>query len=357
MLWIDCEDFLLRRVDETHDYDRAEIEELRRSADVEIEREARPFRSESSTTFEPIVDAPIDPEHFSEPADWPRAGRRLKPRPASIGIGAVPAGSPSAPEILARVRAVYSSCCSLGDRGCETQVAVRDSGARTTDVSSFSLEFVRPDRFRLESVHHEVGPQSEWRRTVHLLNDAGARSYSPSGNSLRSWDRGELLATNALLYIVPGLLVPCRPDLDPLPTSESAQLAGTSSLAGRECFLLEGTVARGFQRRLWIDRELYLVRRCDDVFVFDEAWYAKMRAESEDRLRKLPPGEDPSAVRFALEHFSKPLEPYRTETTRLFEPELNAAIPAERFATPEAWRGLPISELPTPGAPPDPPSP
>jgi hypothetical protein len=356
-LWIDCEDFLLRRVDETHDFDRAEIEELRRSARIELERDASPFRSESTTTYEPIVDASIDPERFSEPAEWPRAGRRPDSRPASIVVGPVPTGSPSAPEILARVRAVYTGCRSIRDHGSETTVTVRDSGERSTDVSSFSLEFVRPDRFRLDTVDHEVGPESEWLRTVHLLNEDGARSRFAVGPFLRPWIPAELFAMLALQHVVPGLFVPCRLDRDPIPTPDSARIAGMSMLAERECFLLDGTVAQGFQRRLWIDRELYLVRRCDDVFVFDEAWYAKMRAESEDRLRKLPPGEDPSAVRFALELFSKRLEPYRTETTRFFEPELNAAIPAERFATPEAWRRLPISDLPAPGAPPDPPSP
>jgi hypothetical protein len=356
-LWIDCASFLLRRIAEAREYDRPAIQEMLKDTDVQLERDSPGFRSESTTTYEPVMDAPIEPERFAAPAEWPRAGRQPEPPPASIVVVPISDGSPSASEILARVRTVYSDCRSVRNRGSETKVTVRASGERRTDLSSFSLDFMRPDRVRLETVDHEVGPESEWRRALYLVNEDGARSRYPVGHFLRPWAPAELFGALALLHVVPGLLVPCPPDRDPLPMPDSARLAGTSRLAGRECFVVDGTVGRGFERRLWIDCGHYLVRRCEDVFVFDDAWYAKMRAESEERLRNLPLDEDPSELRRTLEHFSKPHEPYRAETTRLFEPELDVEIPLERFATPAEWRGLPVTDRPAPGARAGPPAP
>jgi hypothetical protein len=82
-LWLGCADFLLRRVFETCEIDGAKMEELLKSADVEVERDFPTFRDESTTTYEPIVDAPIDPERFEAPAEWPRAGPRPRPERAS----------------------------------------------------------------------------------------------------------------------------------------------------------------------------------------------------------------------------------------------------------------------------------
>ena len=272
-----------------------------------------------------------------------------------VSVEPVAAESPSADEILARARAVYSSCSSFRDRCSCTAVMIRDSGERDTKLSSFTLDFVRPDRFRLESVEHGVGPEDEWPRTLNLMNEGGARSGRSGDKQLRRWERAEIPSWLKLHCVTPGLLVaPTRPEWDPLP-GPRVHLLGMSTHEDRECFLVAGKVETGFQRTLWIDRERYLVRRCDDIEVFDEARRAHLRADIERQLRWLPSGE--VAARRHLESILRnPLETFRSEVTWLFEPELDPAIPEERFATPDDWRGLPITDLPERGAPPDPPA-
>ena len=357
-LWIGRDDFLIRRIDKSHRFDdawrereRQSFEEALRSSTTPEQRAVwqqalervskpwKPFRLDETTTYEPVVDEEIEPDRFETPDAWPRQDAKAAVPREGIVLSAAPADAPSAPAILARVRSAYRSCVTLRDAGTETSVHV-PPGPQGTQKAVFSLEFLRPDRFRLEIAKVTVGPEDEWERSLALWNEEGIREHWPHlPGGLRSRSPGEdLLGSFGPNLGVPALLVPCPPDRDPLPAAESAELLGLATLAGRECFVVRGVCANGAQRTFWIDRERALVRRCDEVFFFDEAWRRKMRARLEEDLRGANTPDEHAATERALEHFSKRMEPYRTETTLLFEPELDVVIPAERFATPEAWR-------------------
>jgi len=75
-LWIDCAAFLLRRIVETDELDRAALEKLLKSTGVELEPDFPALRSETTTTYEPLVDVPIEEERFAAPAEWPLARRK-----------------------------------------------------------------------------------------------------------------------------------------------------------------------------------------------------------------------------------------------------------------------------------------
>jgi hypothetical protein len=75
-LWIDCADFLLRRIVENNELGRAALEELLKSTGVELEPDLPALRSETTTSYEPLVDVPIEEARFAAPAVWPLARRK-----------------------------------------------------------------------------------------------------------------------------------------------------------------------------------------------------------------------------------------------------------------------------------------
>jgi hypothetical protein len=144
----------------------------------------------------------------------------------------------------------------------------------------------------------------------------------------------ELLGGLWLSFVVPGLLVR---GAEGEPTLADATLLGLATHDGFPCYLVRGTCSNDSQRTLWIDRELGCIRRCDDVHEFDAAWRARMRMQTEERLRQPLSPEEREACEHVLELFSKPAEPYRTETTLLFAPEFDVELSPELFATPADW--------------------
>jgi len=231
------------------------------------------------------------------------------------------------------VRRAYTACATLRDRGIATSTSIRQSGARDTDKQRFAIDFVRPDRFRVETAKMTVGPEDEW-FSWWILRDGERVLLSSGSYSKDPVSPDEFVARLGRLLVIPGLLVPCPAELDPLPTNDTAALLGLMTLGAQECHVVRGTCAAGFERTLWVDT-VGLVRRCDEVFHVDEAWRERMRTRTEEKLRLATP-EQATEIRRSLEFFSRPSEPYSTETTVLFDPEPDAAIEAARFAVPDS---------------------
>jgi len=359
VLWIGCTDFLLRRIDQEQVFDervfaqlRKTMEEHAKAASTDEQRrisasalehfertKVPPFRTETVTSYEPVVDASIERERFGEPAAWARSDVELEVPPSARLVleGAEP-DAPSAAELLARVRHVYGNCARLRDRGTQTRVRVPRRASLPTKKQTFELAFVRPDRFRLVTAEVSVASEEEWERTLYLWNDEVIRAnirYLPGGKKLFA-SGNELLGSFSIAIVAAALLVPVVNERDPLPQRD-VSLLGLAEHEGRACYVVHGLCWNDTKRTLWIDRERSCILRCDDVHEFDAAWNAKMRAQSEERLRQALSPEERAACEHALEMFSKPAEPYRTEITQLFAPEFDVELAPELFATPAGW--------------------
>ena len=70
-VWVGCTDFLIRQLDEMSLLDGRHLAELDATLPDDVEPPPRqPFRTESSTTYEPVLDAAIEPERFAQPSSW-----------------------------------------------------------------------------------------------------------------------------------------------------------------------------------------------------------------------------------------------------------------------------------------------
>src|SRR5436190_6736346 len=180
--------------------------------------------------------------------------------------------TPTAPEIISRVKARYAGCRSYEDTGEVTRVIVTqpEQWDRQTVKVSFKTAFVRPTYFYFESAEVASGPKSEWARGAAWKNDRGVFQWNTSPVPRLTDDpitldlalagmRG-LGATNVPRLL--GCLEHCNtPSLNVLATSTWTEWTGL------ECYVLEGAW-RGEPHRVWVECATFMLRRADSRYEY-----------------------------------------------------------------------------------------
>src|SRR5215831_4420391 len=164
----------------------------------------------------------------------------------------------TAPQILARVTSVYSSCRSYSDEG-EVSTRVFAGPAPRPMIEHFSTAFVRPDAFRFE---FRAGMGSREMRFIAWKSGQLEKSYrlqilqqSPVNDTLLSLfeqSRGSSLTVPALL--MPGLFH--GPGL--FASFTSVKLNGEEKLEGRRAFKIEAEL-QDEPLTLWVDASQFLI--------------------------------------------------------------------------------------------------
>jgi hypothetical protein len=368
-IWIGCDDFLIHRIEEQLVLDGEMLASLRERMEKGLESEPSeehrsvrrdalehlsrsppsPQRIETTTTYEASIDASIDPERFETPRSWANPeeppAKAMLDRHSIVPLVAADVALPAS-KLLAQVRRAYGSCRSYKDTGLVTTVFIHDmpSRRRHTDKKPFATAFVRPERFRFEYAETESEFEDELEHILILWNGEGLRSWwtiQPgilTHESFRDAVGQAAGVSGGSSCLAPCLLLPGGGDRDPLPTDESTAILGTELVGGHDCFVLRGRLVRGDERTLWIGRSDSLIRRVEESRVFDESWRLAMLAEAQERMTQPMSDEDRKVTDQTIQHFSKPLEPFRTEETITYEPEVDVLVPDDRFATPDSWR-------------------
>src|SRR6185436_14957271 len=204
--------------------------------------------------------------------------------------------TPTAQEIIERVKALYAGCRSYEDTGERTRVMIRGPKPwhRTTTRQRFNTAFIRDASFRFEGREVGVGPEDEWPRSAVWLNSRGVFRWDSNVNEV---PREITKSTSALVlriafvgivnepsaYKIPSLLLPELAFRQPWSPASEPMRVDEAHLDGVACFVIDSTF-QDRARRSWIEQEALLVRRISDRTVFDERSRQNMISSFESEL-------------------------------------------------------------------------
>lgn len=235
-------------------------------------------------------------------------------------------------EIQSRVAEAYASFQSLRDHGTQTTTFIKGPKAyqRHTDITEFSVEFVRPFSLVTEEAERAVGPREEWRRSVVWTRGQEVHQWStlwPDGPTLTK-SLGFALSAMHLASSLLKLLVPERAaggTFADLP----AELVGTTEIDGRPCWDLGVRYSRGPEGLLtvWIDKETMLVRRIEKIREINPESQSRMLRYLEQRSPESQEAVEAAEIlRERLNRQSASDTPYTTVATTDYHPEINPHI-------------------------------
>src|SRR5215831_1015380 len=191
----------------------------------------------------------------------------------------------TAPQILARVTSVYSSCRSYSDEG-EVSTRVFAGPAPRPMIEHFSTAFVRPDAFRFEFRAGMVSPDL---RFIAWKFGPLEKSYRASVFQLAPVDDTLLTLfqqSRGSSVTVPALLMP---DLFHGPglfaSFTSVKLNGEEKIDGRRTFRIEAQL-RSEPLTLWIDASQFVILKVEQKSKLDE-----LNRETITRYRPVLNGE------------------------------------------------------------------
>lgn len=240
--------------------------------------------------------------------------------------------TPTAAEIIERVKARYAGCRTYEDEGESTTVIIHGPKPwdRRTTKKPFKTAFARPTHFYFESADAGIGPESEWGRGVAWQNDRGVFKWSTLPVPRLTDD--PLTLDSALAGLggsaptnVPRLLG-CLEKFD-APLVELPASATRTEWSGVECFMLDGTW-RGKPHRVWIECATFLLRRVESRTVFNDRLREQMAARTRAELTKPNLNEKQRAVlEQALARSTENLAgDFTTETTTIWHPRMDHDI-------------------------------
>lgn len=199
----------------------------------------------------------------------------------------------SAQSILERTATVYRTCRSYRDTGAVTIVFIEPRGKSQTVVRPFRTEFVRPRRFRFEYTEKQGGTVERY-----VVWDDGhvARSWwtvDPqvrTSPSLRMPLAGATGVSGGSAHTAPRLLMPETVGGWAITDLANARVLGADRVGGADCWKLTGLDRQGNPNYVWIDKRTYLLRK--EFYRWDNP---------------------------------------RTETTTIYQPQIDVAIPDSVF--------------------------
>lgn len=242
-------------------------------------------------------------------------------------------------EILRRTAETYGSCSSYRDVG---EVVTRTTMSRgvSTESKPFSTHFITPHRFRFEFYTRTSEPDEKPDRLV-IWSDrrvVGSRwSVRPEIDlGAKLGERLEAAAgiSDGASHALPSLLLPFEFKVRLLEgfTVDACSL----DEAERPCYKLVGTCSYWDlqPKSYWIDAESFLIRRIHEANEFTREVLDRIARESQmsrqrfiaahpERAREIPPTPQLQAV-----------EPFSTDCTTSYTPELDPSIPPEVFTDP-----------------------
>jgi hypothetical protein len=359
--WIDAESLLLRRILETKAFaaepprSPPELEDLRRRAaeaqatDPDLAPRLRQtlllaagFRTETTTVYHPEIDVPLDEHAFEFDApkqpDAPAGpAKPASPIPAEPRRPSTSLSPPlSAADILERAHEAYATCTSYRDTGdVVTSFIHEQPRQRRTTSKPFLTRFARPDRFRFEFKERDIGPEENWKRyLIVAAGDVVRRWWSIRPDreppaSLSMALAGATGVSGGSAYTIPHLLMPDLGSKSLLSVEVVAESRhdGEESVDGRSCHRILCRYSRGSDNTLWIDAETFLLRRIFTMHDFDPSSMRQRLTEIE-RLAAKDKNAPPGLLSRLREAHSVPGpgEPFRTESTTHYHPEINIPI-------------------------------
>src|SRR5436190_16890939 len=204
--------------------------------------------------------------------------------------------TPTAPEIIERVKARYAGCRTYQDEGEQMTRFVHETPgsaprSRTTK-KKFRTAFVRPDLCFFEYREVALGPESEWDRGVVCSTPSGTqkwwslRSPHDTPGDLAHALGGFAGVSGGTSVGVPALLIPALKAGSTLPIADSATRIEDTELDGVRCYRVEGMKHPLRPAAIaWIEIETGYLRRIDERSVFTEQSMATMHVESRKRLQ------------------------------------------------------------------------
>ncbi|HEX4826088.1 MAG TPA: hypothetical protein VFV19_17450 [Candidatus Polarisedimenticolaceae bacterium] len=185
-------------------------------------------------------------------------------------VAAATAEPKTAQDVLEATAHAYAGCATYHDSGKITVAFEGESGSIAT-TTSFTTEFVRPDRFRFECAGSSLKGSP-----FHFIvwrDGHGTHHWSSRVPGVRSdvtFEAGvESAATpsvsNGASAMIPSLLLSGEVESWGLAKMESMSL-GAEAAFGHECFKVSGKFATN-ERTLWIDKKSLLIRRVEELIV------------------------------------------------------------------------------------------
>jgi outer membrane lipoprotein-sorting protein len=199
---------------------------------------------------------PANPEPtkpaISEPAAKPEPSKEVQPMTAE--------------EVLAKMAEAYKGCKSYEDEG---EVAIKfDTPQRQwTDRRPFKTAFVRPNKLRYEFTS-KLGPMLPGPSTRYVVWADGTKirswwSIQPKVETFSSFNMalaGPTGVSGRSAITVPSLLFDMQ-RVTRLDQLASPTLAGEEQVDSAACLKVEGKGRRGEPVTLWLDKEMFLIRK------------------------------------------------------------------------------------------------
>jgi hypothetical protein len=249
--------------------------------------------------------------------------------------------TPTATELIERVKARYAGCRSYEDTGEQVSVTVHGNAPwhRKTERKKFHTAYQRPDNYFFDSCEVEVGPESEWPRIVVWANSRGASSWEiskymagrdperSSGTLQQVTGPGAHWAST----MIPKLLIPSL-TYRGLPDVKSVSLQGVGTKDGVECYrLLTARDRTGDPMVFWIECDSCLIRRIDERMNMTSSVVREIHDHMLARLEDLPPQMRDSVFQEARERGRKPHDDYFVDTTTTWRPRMDHDIDPKVF--------------------------